>query len=394
MSKANKKSFDEQAAELLPKKKTEVLAENGSVAIIPTQEEIDRALAAASVPEETEEEDDDMSDIFPSFDEKEEEPATETEKETETFQHLCEELGRTRNYAENAWLCHRARVAYIQEHPETAQGKAGKSDRDQSLPAFRTEAARIAKKSVGTIDALLAVGRGMALLPEELRMRLTTSTVAEGLGFLREMTKKKFDATREAFLTKLLDKEADLRKEILAELLEEGGNEVDLDDNVTDAVNQWMQDHGWALLDPSILLEEKKQEEAEQRAEEEKEEKKAQRDEDKTWTKQRLTLQAKKAKPVKYSGGMKMSLVKFDFRSTPPSIILQVERMVPRLDTISVPLGGSGTAIPDSGISVIFDDIEDGTDYKLRLTRDHTLERLALAKALNLTEEDEENDDE
>lgn len=127
--------------------------------------------------------------------------------ERKNFTNLCLELGERINSAENAMLCHRAYLAYLDEYPDTARGKGNKSDRDPTCMAFRNKAAEISGVAAATIDALLQVGKALAPLSDDLKTALPSSSLS--MRTLRKLATKRFDATREDLIRTFLEDKID-----------------------------------------------------------------------------------------------------------------------------------------------------------------------------------------
>lgn len=127
----------------------------------------------------------------------------------ETFLSLCKELGKRINSMDNALLCYRAYVAYNAEHPETMQGKGNSSDRDASIPAFRNAAAKASGVAVGTIDALLQVGKAIGPLSDDVKDVLASCSLGNWTTGLRKLATSKFDEKRADIITTFAKEEKD-----------------------------------------------------------------------------------------------------------------------------------------------------------------------------------------
>lgn len=136
-------------------------------------------------------------------------PIDANDTKTETFTDLCKELGKRINSMDNALLCYRAYLAYNTEHPETVQGKGNKSDRDASIPAFRNAAANASGVAVGTIDALLQVGKAIGPLPDDVKDVLKSCSLGNWTTGLRKLATSKFDDNRADIITTFANEEKD-----------------------------------------------------------------------------------------------------------------------------------------------------------------------------------------
>lgn len=138
---------------------------------------------------------------------KKKQTAENKKQRAETFADLCKELGHRTNSTENALLCYRAHQAYLVEHPDTARGKANKTDRDPKSIAFRTAAAEVSGVAPATIDALLQVGKAIDPLPSKTKAALVSSSLGNSMRLLRKLATKKYDKDRASLIVEFVGKE-------------------------------------------------------------------------------------------------------------------------------------------------------------------------------------------
>lgn len=132
-----------------------------------------------------------------------------SESKPESFTSLCKQLGQAirGSATQNALLCYRAQRAYVDEYPETGQGKARTKAKSDRVPSFREAAAKESGVCASTIDALLQVGKAIHGLPKTVQHALVSSSLGNEVRVLRKLATSKFEKKRATLILAFIQKE-------------------------------------------------------------------------------------------------------------------------------------------------------------------------------------------